>query len=159
MSNISYQNINRINISNNETFEDRNNQIDTTGRINEKLYTKFNKGDVIKSNEQPIINDDKVYSTAKTNELFVKKEEEDLVKLTNTNTSLITNGDIKIQTEETQPNNTTITVDKILLTKEGSFKAEDLTLGNISAIPTDQEAPPEKNIIPFIPTFYGETDT
>lgn len=63
------QSINKINIS--ETQTNYNNQIDTTGRINDKLKIKFNKNDIIKKdNNQSILNDDKVYSAAKIDYIF-----------------------------------------------------------------------------------------
>ena len=78
----SYQNITKINISNNETFSDRNNQIDTTGRINEKLFTKFNKNDIIKLNQtEEEEEDNKVYSKLKTEDLFLHKEQNDDIEL------------------------------------------------------------------------------
>ena len=147
-----YQLINSIKITTNATYAGENNkknkQIDTTGRINEKLSTKFNKEDVLKTQETSDLNN-KVYSAAKIDEIietmdlrnYVKKEEEDLVKLTNSNTSLITNGDIKIQVEEIQQNQQQTQqeseiIDKIILSKEGkitsqSTKTNDITVGGI----------------------------
>ena len=77
-----YQNITKINISDNETFSDRNNQIDTTGRINEKLFKKFNKNDIIKLNQtEEKEEDNKVYSKLKTEDLFLHKEQNDEIEL------------------------------------------------------------------------------
>ena len=105
------QTINKINISSNELFINRNNQIDTTGRINEKLITKFNKDDVITFNSEiPESRDNKVYSAAKTDDLissldinsYVKKVESDPVFLTNKVNSLYTDGKINVNTDGEQ---------------------------------------------------------
>lgn len=54
-----------------DRFSKYNNQIDTTGRINQKLFTKFNKENIIKkNNEEVILNDDKVYSAAKIDDMI-----------------------------------------------------------------------------------------
>ena len=100
-----YQLINSVKISNTDPYSNFNNSIDTTGRVNEKLSTKFNKNDIISLNSTiPEERDNKVYSAAKIDELivpidlsnYVKKQESDTVYLTNKNNSLIVDGKINI---------------------------------------------------------------
>jgi len=100
---MSYQNITKINISNNILFEDKNEQIDTTGRLNEKLYSKFNKSDIIKKDEtQTIINDDKVYSAAKIDDKINNIEFNNInLKTTKINNEII---NYKIYTNEIELN-------------------------------------------------------
>lgn len=98
------QQINKVKITENVSFTNFNDTIDTTGRINEKLTTKFNKKDIIKTNSNMAPTDNNVYSSLKTKELienidlsnYVKKEEEDTVYLINKENSLTTDGKINI---------------------------------------------------------------
>lgn len=62
--------INKINKSLNDEYTNRDNQIDTTGRINQKLIKKFNKNDVVSTNSDLVPLDSNVYSSLKTNELL-----------------------------------------------------------------------------------------
>lgn len=91
--------INSVKISNTSPYSNFNNSVDTTGRINEKLHTKFNKSDVITLDtivpEEGL--DQKVYSAAKTNELIEASvlDPSLTLHLTNPETSLILDGDLK----------------------------------------------------------------
>jgi len=70
---IEYINISSPDTETPDRFNKYNNQIDTTGRINQKLIKKFNKEDIIKKdNIETILNDDKVYSAAKIDDIIEK---------------------------------------------------------------------------------------
>lgn len=96
---MSLQLINSVKISNTSPYSNFNSSVDTTGRINEKLHTKVNKADIITLNEiVPSTGlDEKIYSAAKTDELLEAATLDTSLPLhlTNTETSLITDGDIK----------------------------------------------------------------
>ena len=62
--------ITKINVTSNEKYISFNDRIDTTGRVNEKLSTKFNKNDVISTTSELLPSDENVYSSLNTNELL-----------------------------------------------------------------------------------------
>ena len=70
-----YQTITKINLSNDSIQINKNDQIDTTGKINEKLTTKFNKSDIITTTDDITIpTDTNIYSSLKVNNLLDNKQ-------------------------------------------------------------------------------------
>lgn len=100
---MNYQTINLINKSLNNEFSNKDNQIDTTGRINQKLLKKFNKSDIIKLNDASISTDNNIYSSLNIDNKFnnfVKKDEKDTVLLNNSNNKFNAS-EVKISIEDT----------------------------------------------------------
>ncbi len=62
--------INSVKISNTSPYSNFNNSVDTTGRINEKLSTKFNKTDIITTGSNSIPTDNNVYSSLKIDDII-----------------------------------------------------------------------------------------